>query len=217
MEAKLSQHTEANPRVAREQTLDVKQAKARSAGIKLATAAGAPKTAALIASKGACFQDIFDSAVREIGQGAFVKALQEAPRSWSRLALNMVPNLGAPGEALAASLAATADPRAAQYGDRISKFQLDQTGAISGIVRINQTGDYRNLFKNNTYDFNPADQGIAEGSTLLFYFGIEDDALIGLVPDNGTFIFDSTSPKIAFYQSWGIAGSQQFALQDHPG
>ncbi|MBC7778375.1 MAG: hypothetical protein H7246_23285 [Phycisphaerae bacterium] len=194
--------------------MNINQITDRSAGIKLAEAAGAPKTAALIADKDACFQDIFESAVSEIGPGPLVEALQKGPRLWSHMALSMLPNLGSHGEALNAALASSlAVSNHAQPGDRISKFSLYMGAAVSGIVRINNTNDYRNLFVKNTYEFNPADQNIPEGTVVRMYFGIEDDVFIGLAPAQETFIFDSSSPKIAYYTSAGIAGSQTFAFQ----
>lgn len=197
--------------------MDIDQAKARSAGVKMAEAAGAPRTAAVIANKNACYHDIFNSAVDEIGHGPFVEALKQGPRHWARTALNLMPNLGGHGTGLAETLVASADPTAAKDGDAICKFELYEGAAVSGIVRINQTGDYRNLFVKNTYDFNPADQGIAVGTKMQFFFGIEDDVLIGLNGAPERFTFDPNSKLVAYYASWGIAGGQQFALQDQPG
>ena len=193
-------------------SIDMREARERAAGIKLAEDAGAPKTAAVIADKDACYQDIFASAVDEVGHAAFVEALMRGPKKWAHMALNYMPNMGGHGQSVADAVAASAAPNAAQAGDSIGKYQLHQGAVVSGIARINETGDYRNLFKNNDYQFNPADQGIASGTTVRLYFGIEDDALIGLAAAPETFTFDPTSPSIAYYTSWGTAGAQQFQL-----
>lgn len=198
--------------------MDVAQAKSRSAGVKLAESLGAPKTAALIADKTACYESIFASAIDEIGHEKVAEALKSAPREWGEIAMDVMPNMGGHAAGLRDMFATAADPNAAYNGDRIGKFQLWQGAVVSGIVRINQTGDYRNLFVNNTYDFMPSDQGIAPGTTMRFYFGIEDDPLIGLGAANETFIYDPTSPLIAFYAAWGsTAGTQQFGWRNHPG
>ncbi|MXP45868.1 hypothetical protein GRI43_00485 [Altererythrobacter luteolus] len=197
--------------------MDIAEAKARKSGVDLAEENNAPKTAAVIADKNSCFNDIFNSAVDEIGAPAFLEALKKGPRIWSQMAVHLETEMGEQRQTLINNLAATADPHAARPGEPIFRFELFQGAAVSGIVRINKTGDYRNLFKNQVYTFNPADQGIAPGTEMRFNFGIEDDVLIGLAPAQQTFPFDPNSNKIAYYASWGIAPSQQFAFENHPG
>jgi hypothetical protein len=192
--------------------MDITQAKDRRAGIKLAKAAGAPKTAALIANKDACFEDIFKSALSEVSPDVLANALKKGPRLWSHMALHTMPDLNSDAKALIAAIAPNTNSDHAMNGDRIAKFQLYMGAPVSGIVRINHTNDYRNLFVKNTYTFNPADQGITNGTSVTMYFGIEDDGLIGLAQAQETFIFDSSSPKTAYYASSGIAAQQTFAL-----
>lgn len=193
-----------------EQTFD------RTLGVKLAKDAGAEKTAAIIADEKACFQEIFEAGIAEIGENSFVKALQEGPKIWSRMAVNLLPALGVKSTTALFSDDATVDATVAKAGDSICKFKLLQGAAVSGIVKINNLPpDKRFLYKNNSYEFNPADWSIAEGDNITLWFGIEDDALVGLAAAPESFKFDSTSSKIAYYHSWGAAGTQKFALLDH--
>lgn len=192
--------------------MENKQTFDRTTGVRLAKEAGAVKTAAIIEDEKSCFQEIFETAITEIGQDRFVSTLNKGPKIWSKIAANVLPNFAGKSNIALASL----DTTVAKAGDSIAKFRLLQGAPVSGIVKINNLPpDKRFLNKNDTYEFNPVEWNIAEGGSVTLWFGIEDDALIGLAAAPESFKFDSTSSKVAYYHSWGPAGTQKFALLDH--
>lgn len=196
---------------------DIAEAKERKSGIELAETYNAPKTAAIIADKDACFEDIFNSGVAEIGAAKFLEALKHGPRRWAQMAAHLNTDLGADSNTLVTNLATTSDPNAAKPGEPISAFVLFQGAPVSGIARINQCPDVTGIMKNTTKTFIPDALGIPPGTTMRFYFGIEDDVFVKLAAAPETFPYDPNSSKVAYYASWGPAGSQKFSLEDHPG
>lgn len=185
----------------------------REIGLKIAQEAGAKETAKIIQTAGSSYKNILETAYEEMGEEKLAGILQDAPALFTHMASVRSVNLGKAGYSLMAALA----PTPAKPGDAIKAFQLYQGAAVSGIARVNETGDRRFLNQGSTYDFIPGELGLAKGTVLRFYFGIEDDALIKLAAAPETFVYDPGSDKIAYYASWGCAGTQHFALENHPG
>ena len=72
----------------------------RILGAELAKKMGALKTLVVIQDEKKCYEDIFKSAIEEVGLDKFAKCILEQDPSWSHYALRFVPNLGEHRDAL---------------------------------------------------------------------------------------------------------------------
>ena len=192
------------------------EARERLMGAEIARSLGVGDVIDTIKDPSSCYKTIFDKVIADKGLAALADGLKKGPANWSSLALQMVPDLGTYRDAIAAQAGHVPDPNAAAYGDAVSSLTLFQDGCYSGIFRINETGDARNLFKGNRYVFSPGALGIAPGTKMQCYFGIQDGGGVNLQIAPGTFTFQPASTKVAHFVSVGaVATNASFMLVDY--